>query len=170
MMKKTLYTMAAITLLAVPAAANAQGTTVGAGAAVDTYTNLTGASSIVFPALSRSSLNTVDAAGGTGAATRTLEYNQNVTITYSGVPTDLTATINGASATLPVTLKCAYRVGTAAWSAASACSSASFAMDVGSTLTTGTLGFGGDILAASVASALAGTYSGEVTVVITPRT
>jgi hypothetical protein len=123
----------------------------------------------VFPTLSRSALNSVDPAGGTGAATRSLDYNQNVTISYSGVPTDLTATINGAAATLPVTLKCAYKVGAAAWSGASACSTASFDLNVGATLTNGTLGFGGDITAAAVSNALAGTYTGTLTVVITPR-
>ena len=168
MMKKTLYTMAAVALLAVPAAANAQ-SSVAADAAVATYTNLTGTSSIAFGTLSRSALNTVDAAGGTGAATRSLDYNQNLTVTYSSVPTDLTATVNGSTVNLPVSLKCAYKIGAGSWNTAAACSSASFDLDVGSALTTGTLGFGGDITAASVANALAATYTGTVTVVITPR-
>ena len=168
MMKKTLYTMAAVALLAVPAAANAQ-SSVNASATIATYTNLTGTSSIAFGTLSRSALNTVDPAGGTGSATRSLDYNQNVTVTYTSVPTDLTATVNGSTVNLPIAMKCAYKIGTGSWSSGAACSSASFDMNVGSALTTGTLGFGGDITAASVANALAATYSGTMTVVITPR-
>jgi hypothetical protein len=131
--------------------------------------NLTGTSSIAFGPLSRTALNTVDAAGGAGAATRSVDYNQNMTVTYTSVPTNLTATVNGSTANLPVTLKCAYKIGSGSWSASSACSTASFAMDVGTALTTGTLGFGGDIAAASVANALAATYTGSFTVVLTAR-
>jgi hypothetical protein len=160
--------MAVLTLLAVPAMASAQ-SSVSTSAAVATYTNLTGTSAIAFGTLDRTALNSVDPAGGVGSASRSLEYNQNLTVTYTSVPTNLTATVNSATVNLPVSLKCAYRIGTAAWSAAAACGSASFAMDVGGALTTGTLGFGGDITAAAAANALAATYQGTLTVVVTAR-
>jgi hypothetical protein len=168
MIKKTLFSMAAITLLAVPSFASAQ-SSVAANATVGTYMNLTGASSIAFGTLSRTVDNTVNAAGGTGSASRAVDYNQNITVTYSTVPTNLTATVNGSTASLPVSLKCAYKIGTGSWNTPGACSSASFAMDVGAAMTTGTLGFGGDILAADVATALAATYTGSLTVVLTAR-
>jgi hypothetical protein len=168
MMKKILFSMAAVALLAVPTFASAQAS-VAATATVGTYMNLTGASSIAFGTLSRTVDNTVNAAGGTGSATRAVDYNQNITVTYTTVPTNLTATVNGATANLPVALKCAYKIGGGAWSTPTGCSTASFAMDVGTTLTTGTLGFGGDITAANVATALAATYTGTMTVVLTAR-
>jgi hypothetical protein len=168
MMKKTIFSMAAAALLAVPAFASAQ-SSVSGSAVVNTYMNLTGASSIVFGTLSRPVDASIDPAGGAGAATRSIDYNQNMTVTYTSVPTNLTATVNGSTANLPVSLKCAYKIGAAAWSAASACSGASFAMDVGGALTTGTHGFGGDILATDVANALAATYTGTMTVVLTAR-
>ena len=168
MMKKTLFSMAAVALLVAPTFASAQ-STVTASAAVATYMNLTGSSSIAFPALSRSVDTSVDPAGGAGSASRSVDYNQNMTVTYTSVPTNLTATVNGSTANLPVSLKCAYKIGSGSWSAASACSTASFAMDVGTALTTGTLGFGGDITAANVANALAATYTGSFTVVLTAR-
>jgi hypothetical protein len=168
MMKKAMFAMAAVTLLAVPSFASAQ-SSVSATATVATYMNLTGTSSIDFGTLSASAVNTIDPAGGTGAATRGLDYNQDLTVTYSGVPTNLTATVNGATASLPVTLTCATRVGTAAWGTAANCSGASFDLDVGTAMTTGTLGFGGTIQSADVANALAATYTGSLTVVLTAR-
>ncbi len=168
MMKKTIFSMAAAALLAVPALASAQ-SSVGGSATVGTYMNLTGASSIAFGTLSRTVDASINAAGGAGAATRSIDYNQNMTVTYTSVPTNLTATVNGSTANLPVSLKCAYKIGSGSWSSASACSTASFAMDVGTALTTGTLGFGGDILASDVVNALAATYTGTLTVVLTAR-
>ncbi len=168
MMKKTIFSMAAAALLAVPTFANAQAS-VSASATVATYMNMTGASSIAFGTLSRTVDASINPAGGAGSATRSIDYNQNMTVTYTSVPTNLTATVNGSTANLPVSLKCAYKIGSGAWSAASACSTASFAMDVGAALTTGTLGFGGDILATNVANALAATYTGTMTVVLTAR-
>ena len=170
MMKKTLFSMAAVAMLAVPSFASAQTPAdVNASGVVATYMNLTGTGALAFGTLSRSSNTTISAAGGVGAATRSIDYNQNMTVTYSTVPTNLTATVNGSTANLPVSLKCAYKIGTGSWSAASACSSASFAMDVGTALTTGTLGFGGDITAANVANAVAATYTGSMTIVLTAR-
>src|SRR5687768_5630277 len=168
MMKKTLFSMAAIALLAVPSFASAQAS-VAASATVATYMNLTGASSIAFGTLSRTVDNTVNAAGGTGSAARGVDYNQNMTVTFTTVPTNLTATVNGATANLPVSLTCAYRIGTGSWNTPGACSGASFAMDVGAALTSGTLGFGGTITAANVATAVAATYTGALTVVLTAR-
>jgi len=167
MMKKTIFSMAAAALLAVPAFAGAQ--TVTTTGTVDTYINMTGASAIGFGTLSRTTDASIDPAGGTGSATRSVDYNQNMTATYTSVPSNLTATVNGSTVNLPVSLKCAYKIGGGSWSAASACSTASFAMNVGSALTTGTLGFGGDILATNVANALAATYTGTFTVVLTAR-
>ena len=168
-MKKTLLALSALALMtAAPSMASAQAT-VAASATVATYMNLTGTGSLSFGTLSRTVNNTIDAAGGAGSASRTVDYNQNMTVTYSSVPTNLTATVNGSTANLPVSLKCAYKIGTGSWSAVSACSSASFAMDVGAALTTGTLGFGGDITAANVANAVAATYTGSMTIVLTAR-
>ena len=168
-MKKTLFSMAAVALLAVPSFASAQASTVATSGVVATYMNLTGTGNLAFGTLSRTVDTSVDAAGGAGAATRSVDYNQNMTVTYTTVPTNLTATVNGSTANLPVSLTCAYKIGTAAWSSASSCASASFNMDVGSALTTGTLGFGGAITAANVASAVAATYNGSLTIVLTAR-
>lgn len=168
MIKKTLLSMAAMTLLAVPTFASAQAS-VSASATVATYMNLTGTGSLAFGTLSRTVDTSINPAGGANSATRSVDYNQNMTVTYTSVPTNLTATVNGSTVNLPVSLKCAYKIGSAAWSSASACSTASFAMDVGSALTTGTLGFGGDILASNVSTALAATYTGTFTVVLTAR-
>jgi hypothetical protein len=168
MIRKSVYSMAVIALLAAPSFASAQ-SSVAASATVGTYMNLTGASSIAFGTLSRTVDNVVDAAGGAGSASRAVDYNQNMTVTFSAVPTNLTATVNGATASLPVSLTCAYKIGAGSWSAVSGCTSASFAMDVGTTMTTGALGFGGTITAANTAGALAATYTGSLTVVLTAR-
>jgi hypothetical protein len=168
MSKKTIYTMAAMALLAVPAMASAQ-STVTANATVAAYTDVAGTSSIEFGTLSTTADNTIDPAGGVNSASRTVSFNKNITVTYSAVATNLTATINGSTANLPIALTCASKAGTAAWSAAAPCSSASFDLDVGTGLTSATLGFGGKITAADAAAALAGTYTGTLTVVVTTR-
>jgi hypothetical protein len=84
----------------------------------------------------------IDATGGS-AAQREVEFNHDVTITFDNVPTALTAP---GSLSLPVSLMCAARPG-GTWGAATTCSSASFELDVGTGLTTVTLGFGGAITA-----------------------
>ena len=164
MMKKMILTAAVA--LAVPAMASAQ-STVRATATVAQFSQLTGTGDLAFGTLSRTTDNTINAAGGTGYASRTLSYNHNVTVSFSNVPANLTA--NAGANSLAVTLNCASKVGAGAWSAASACGTASFALDVGSSLTSAELGFGGTITAANAANAVAGSYSGTLDIVVVAR-
>ena len=164
-MKKMILT-AAIAMLAIPAMASAQNT-VTATATVAQYSQLSGTGDLAFGTLSRTVDNTIDAAGGVGSATRGLSYNHNVTVSFTSVPAVLTA--NAGANSLGVSLTCASRVGAGAWSASSACSSASFNLDVGTALTSATIGFGGTITAAATSNAVAGNYSGQFNVVVVAR-
>ena len=164
-MKKMMLT-AAVAMLAIPAMASAQNT-VTATATVAQYSQLSGTGDLAFGTLSRTVDNTIDAAGGVGSASRGLSYNHNVTVSYTAVPANLTA--NAGANSLAVSLTCASRIGVGAWSASSACGSASFDLDVGASLTAATLGFGGTITAADAASAVAGNYSGQLNIVVVAR-
>jgi len=166
MMKKILFT-AAVAVLAVPAMASAQASQVTATAVVENYAQLSGAGNLDFGTLSRTANTTINAAGGVGAALRTLSYNHNVTVSYANVPTNLTA--NAGALTLPVTLTCASRVGAGSWSAAAGCTAASFDLDVGTALTEATLGFGGTITSTAAANAVAATYQGTLDIVVVAR-
>lgn len=163
MVRKMMLT-AAVAVLAMPALASAQ-STVTATATVAQYAEITGSGDLAFGTLSRTADNTISAAGGTGAATRTLDYNHNVTVSFDNVPTSL---VDGTK-TLAVSLTCATKVGAAAWSAEAACSGNSFDLNVGAALTTATLGFGGTITATNAANALAGSYSGTLDIVVVAR-
>jgi hypothetical protein len=163
---KKIMLMAAVAMVAVPAMASAQ-STVQATATVAQYSQLSGTGDLAFGTLSRTVNTTIDAAGGAGHAARTLDYNHNVTVSFSGVPANLTA--NAGANNLPVALTCASRVGSGAWSAAAACGSASFNLDVGTALTQATIGFGGTITAANAANAVAGNYSGTLNIVVVAR-
>ena len=165
MMKKMILT-AAIAMVAVPAMASAQ-STVRATATVAQFSQLTGPGDLAFGTLSRTVDNTINAAGGTGYASRTLSYNHNVTVSFSNVPANLTA--NAGANSLAVTLNCASKVGTGAWSAVSGCSTASFALDVGTSLTQAELGFGGQITAVNASNAVAGSYAGTFDIVVVAR-
>jgi hypothetical protein len=165
MTKRLMVTVVAV-VLAVPGMVQAQASQVTATATVANYSAISGTGDLAFGTLSRVADNTIDATGA-GAATRTLNYNHNVRVTYANVPAVLLA--NGGSLTLAVALTCAARVGTAAWSTAAACSGAQHDLDVGTALTEATLGFGGTITAANAANAVAGTYAATLDIVVTAR-
>jgi hypothetical protein len=163
MMKKMILT-AAVAMLAVPAMASAQNT-VTATATVAQYALVSGSGDLAFGTLSTASDNVIDAAGGAGHAARTLDYNHNVTVTFTSVPANLTSGTN----TLPVALTCASRIGAGSWSAAAACGTASMNLDVGTAMTQATLGFGGTITAANAVNAVAGNYTGTFNIVVVAR-
>lgn len=154
--------LAAVALLMVPALASAQSVT--ATATVGSYSQVTGAGDLAFGTLSRAADNVINAAGGAGSATRTVSFNHNVRVTFDNVPSALTS--GGLS--LPVSLTCASQMA-GVWSAASDCATAELDLDVSTSLTTATLGFGGTITAANVQDAVAGTYSGTFDIVVTAR-
>lgn len=162
--KSMLLTMVALLVLPVVVSGQA---TVTASATVANYSALSGTTNLDFGTLSRTVDNTVDAAGGAGAGLRTLEYNHNVRVTFNNLPANLTTTVNSVVVNLPVSLTCASRIGAGAWSAAAACTQID--LDVGTTLTSATLGFGGTITAAAAANAPAGTYTGQFDIVVTAR-
>jgi hypothetical protein len=162
MVRKIVLT-AAVALMAVPAFVSAQ-STVTATATVGDHMAVTGSGDVAFGTLSRTVDNTIDPTGAS-AATRTLDYNRNVRVTFDNVPANLTA----GALTLPISLTCASRIGAGSWSAATACSSAQFDLDVGAALTQATLGFGGTITAANVATAIAGSYTGTLDIVVVAR-
>jgi hypothetical protein len=164
-MTRRMLITAAVALLVVPGFAQAQ-SQVTATATVANFSQLTGSGDLQFGTLSRVTDTTIDAAGGAGHASRTLSYNHNVRVTFSNVPAALS---NGGGLNLPVALTCAGRVGTGTWSTPAACSSAALDLDVGAALTQATLGFGGTITAANVASAVAGTYAGTLDIVVVAR-
>jgi hypothetical protein len=161
MIRKTLFTVVAA-LLVVPAMVQAQ-STVTATATIGQHSAVTGSGDLAFGAVDRDNGVVIDATGGT-AAQREVEFNHNVTITFDNVPTALTA----GTLSLPVSLMCAARPG-GTWGTAATCSTASFDLDVGTGLTTVTLGFGGEITAADAAAAVAASYTGTFDVVITSR-
>jgi hypothetical protein len=161
-MVRKLMLAAAVTMLVMPGMASAQ-STVQATATVSPTATLGGTADLAFGALSASVDNVIDATGG--ATTRTLDYNHNVTITYTNVPASLTS---GTSTPLPIALTCASSLA-GTWSAAQPCSSASFDLDVGAALTQAILGFGGTIAAADVAAAAAGDYAASFDITITAR-
>lgn len=165
MFKKILFS-AAVAVVAVPAMASAQSNQVTATAVVEQYAQLSGVGNLDFGNLSRATDNTIDAAGGVGSAARTLDYNHNVTVSFTNVPgvlVDGTGTLS-----LPVALTCASNVG-GTWSGSAACSGASFDLNVGTALTQATLGFGGTIAAADVVTAVAASYSGTLDIVVVAR-
>lgn len=161
MVRKMMLT-AVVALVAVPAFASAQ-STVTATATVGDYMNVSGTGDVAFGTLSRTVDNTIDPTGAS-AAQRTLDFNRNVRVTFANVSANLTS----GALTLPIALTCAWELG-GTWSAASACSSAQFDIDVGAALTTATLGFGGTITAANVANAIAGDYTGTLDIVVVAR-
>jgi hypothetical protein len=167
MSSKTLFAMAAAMLL-VPVGASAQLATgaVDVTATVDAYAAITGSGDVAFGSLSRTVDNVIDPAGGASAAQRTVTFNSNIDISFSGVPAALSGP-GGAS--LPVALRCSFDAGSG-WSVAAACSGLVIPLD---NTTTGEvsalLGFGGEILAADVVSVAAGSYSGTFDVVVTAR-
>ena len=158
MFRKLLFTMAALVVL--PAAVSAQSEDVNVTATVDFFSSITGAGDLAFGTLSRTVDNVIDPTSG--GALRTVNFNADVTVSFSGVPATL-AGPNGAS--LPVSLTCAYDQG-GVWSAAVACNGNSF--DITNTNATGvdvaTLGFGGTITAAAVQAVPAGSYTGTFTI------
>jgi hypothetical protein len=161
-MTKTMMFTVAAALLVVPAMAQAQ-SQVTATASVAQYSLVSGDGDLAFGTVDRTAGKTIDPTG-TDAATRTLEFNHNVTVTFLNVPTNLAQ----GTLLLPVSITCAAQVA-GTWSAASACSSASLNMDVGTALTTGTLGFGGTITGAAAAAAVAGAYTGQFDIRVDPR-
>jgi hypothetical protein len=164
-MTRKLMATAAVVLFAVPTFVQAQAATaVTSTATVAPFFEVTGAGSIAFNTLSRGSDNVVDAAGGAGAAQRSVAFNHNVKVTFENVPTNL---VSG-PLNLPISLTCARRV-SGTWNTAAACSGASFDLTVGSSLTTVTLGFGGTISAAAASNAVAGSYQGTMDIVVVAR-
>src|SRR5690606_17047 len=98
MVKKIVLT-AAVAVLIIPAFASAQ-SSVTATATVGNPAAVTGSGNLDFGTVSRASDNVIDAAGGAGAATRTVEFNHNIRVTCSNVPANLTF----GALTLPVAL------------------------------------------------------------------
>ena len=162
-MIKKILTVAAAVILVLPAAANAQNT-VNASATVATFNQLTGTGDLAFT-VTRAAGGSIDAAAGT--VVRTLSFNHNVAVSYNNVPTDLTATVNATTVNLPISITCSSRMGAAAFSPAAACATTNF--DVGTSLSSATLSFGGTISAAAVQAAPAATYNGSFTIVVTAR-
>lgn len=156
--------MAAVALIAVPAFASGQ-SQVSATATVGNFSQVTGAGDVDFGTLSRVTDNVIDAAGGAGAAERTVDFNHNIRVTFTNVPTELTA---AGGLSLPVSLTCASQMG-GVWSTPVGCEGAQLDLDVGTSLTTATLGFGGTITAAAVQNAAAATYTGTLDIVVTAR-
>ena len=161
MVRKMMLT-AAVAMLVLPAMASAQNT-VTATATVGQSAVVTGSGDLAFGTLSAVTDNVI--AANSGAVTRTVDYNHNIDVTFTGVPTALSS---AGLADLPVTLMCASQLG-GTWSTPVACSGATLALDVGTALTVATLGFGGTILAADVANAAAGDYTASFDIVVTAR-
>lgn len=159
-MTRKLMLVAAVALLVLPNAVDAQDVTVTA--TVSPTFSLGGSGDLAFGPLSATVDNTIDATSG--ATTRTLDYNHDVTVTFNA-PSVLTA---AGLTDLPVTLMCASELG-GVWSAAQLCSTASLDLDVGAALTQATLGFGGTIAATDVAAAAAGDYTGSFDITVTAR-
>jgi hypothetical protein len=143
----------------------AQSSQVTATGTVSAYSAVSGSGDLSFGTLSRTMDTVINAAGGAGAAQRTVDYNHNIRVSFSNVPTHLVA--GGGTLQLPVSLTCASRVGAGSWSGPTACGQID--LDVGSSTTTATLGFGGTIQAAHAANAVAGTYSATLDIVVTAR-
>lgn len=161
-MTRKLMAVLAVTLLATPAMAQAQNT-VTATATVDQFSEVTGTGDIAFGPISRTEDNVIDAAGGTGAAQRTVSFNHNITVSFTNVALNLTS----GTLTLPITLRCAVDDGD--WGTPQDCAGATFDLDVGTGLTSATLGFGGIITEAAAAAAVAGSYEGTLDIVLTAR-
>ncbi|HEX2167089.1 MAG TPA: hypothetical protein VHG09_07580 [Longimicrobiales bacterium] len=161
MFRKLMLT-AAVTMLVLPGMASAQ-STVTATATVSPAATVGGTGDLAFGTLSAGTDNVIDATSG--ATTRTLDYNHNVTISFTNVPAAL---VSGTSTPLPVALTCASSLA-GTWSAVQPCSTASFDLDVGAALTQAILGFGGTIAAADVATAAAGDYAATFDITITAR-
>lgn len=165
-MMKRMMLVAAVAVLAMPAMASAQGASVSARASVAQYSNVTGTTDLDFGVLSRTVDNTISAVSG--AVTRTVSYNHNVTVSFSGVPASLTGAASAYA--LPVSLMCAWsQDGATGWSSAAACGTASFDLTVGTGRTDATLGFGGTITAVAASAAAADSYAGSMTVTIVAR-
>ncbi|HEX6134113.1 MAG TPA: hypothetical protein VFZ24_09120 [Longimicrobiales bacterium] len=162
MKSKLLLMVVLTTLVAAPELASAQSVT--ATATVAEYALISGTGDLAFGTLSRATDNVIDAAGGAGHATRTVDFNHDVSITFNNVPANLTS----GTLMLPVLLTCASQMA-GVWSAAAPCATAQLDLDVGAALTTATLGFGGTIAAADVATAVAGNYTGTFDIVVTAR-
>jgi hypothetical protein len=164
-MTRKLITAAAVAVLAVPTFAQAQDGSVAATATVPTHHAVTGTGDIAFGILSRDAANEVNAAGGTGSALRTVEFNHDVTVSFGTVPTVLTGS---GTNTIAVTLRCAARQN-ATWGDTVDCGGSTFDLDVGTGLSTATLGFGGGISAAAAAGAVADSYSATLNIYVAAR-
>lgn len=165
MTRKMMLTVAvAVLVLPMSASAQNQNSQVRATAAVAGYMDISGAGDLAFGTLSRSVDNVLSATDGT--TTRDVSFNRDVTVTFSNVPTELVGT--DAANTLAVTLTCAWEMG-GTWSSAVTCGSQTFDLDVGTGMTSGTLGFGGTITAAAAAAAVADTYQATMDVRIDAR-
>lgn len=161
-MVRKLMLVAAVTMLVLPAMASAQSTVTATATVAQTFA-LSGSGDLAFGTLSATVDNVVDATAG--ATTRTLDFNHDVQVTFTNVPTGLSS---AGLADLPITLTCASQMG-GVWSAEQNCSTAAISLDVGTALTQAILGFGGTIASADVAAAAAGDYTGTFDIVVTAR-
>jgi hypothetical protein len=161
MVRKMMLTAAAA-MLVLPAMASAQSTVTAPAPVAQTFA-LSGTGDIAFGTLSDVSDNDIDPTSG--ATTRTLDYNGDVDVTFTSVPTALSSP---GLTDLPITLMCAAELG-GVWSAAVPSAGSTLALDVGAALTQATLGFGGTITAAAVQAAAAGDYSATFNIVVTAR-
>ncbi|MEX1181790.1 MAG: hypothetical protein WEF86_01055 [Gemmatimonadota bacterium] len=164
MIRKTML-VAAVAVLAVPAMASAQATgTITATATVADYIDLSGTDDLAFGTLDRAADNTVSAIDG--SATRDVAFNRNVEVTFSNVPSQLVGTVSGNN--LAVTLTCAYEIG-GSWSTPETCGTNPFDLDVGASVTTATLGFGGTVTGAAAANAVADEYRATMDIRVDAR-
>lgn len=164
-MTKMMMVAAAAAVLMVPTMASAQASTINATASVADYMNMGGSTNdLAFGTLSRTAANTISATSG--AVTRTVTFNRNVAVSFSNVPTVLDGAVS--SYQLPVTLSCAWQMG-GTWNTAATCGTETFDLDVGTGLTSATLGFGGTITAAAAAAAVADSYAGVMTITVVAR-
>jgi hypothetical protein len=161
MVRRILLT-AAVGILVVPAALQAQQGVVQATAVVAEHIAVTGSGGLEFGELTRG----VDAViSATAGAVRTLEYNLDVDVAF----TSTNQLESGDGDVLPITYYCAHRTGAGAWQGEENECSNGFDLMVGPATTTTTLGFGARILSTHIDAARAGVYTGTLNIWVTAR-
>jgi hypothetical protein len=161
MVRRILLT-AAVGILIVPAALQAQQGVVQATALVTEHIAVTGSGGLEFGELSRGADAVISATAG---VVRTLEYNLDVDVTF----TSSNELVSTAGDLLPITYYCAHRTGAAAWQGEENECSNGFELMVGPGTTTTTLGFGARILSTHIDAARAGTYTGTLNIWVVAR-
>jgi spore coat protein U-like protein len=158
--RKSLYLLAAVALLA-PMAVRAQ--VVNVSATIANSAAFTGSQDLDFGTVDVATGATVDPQDMANNGNRTLTYNYALDVSFTGVPANLQSGTNN----LPVSLTCDVQEG-ASWQGTVACSGNTFSLSAPTASTTAVVGIGGSIAAADAAAAPAGTYSGTITINVTP--